>query len=110
MTAGGYGGFEPQVPTVGSDDVAGLQAAGWTLVDVRTDEEWVTGRIAGSIHVPLHELVARLDEVPEQVVCVCAVGGRSAKAAQFLQAQGRDAANLEGGVKGWIAVGRPLES
>jgi rhodanese-related sulfurtransferase len=98
------------VPSLEPADVAAKQAAGWMLLDVRTDDEWAQGRIAGAIHIPLDQLVGRLDEVSDQVVCVCAVGARSARVTQFLVAQGKDALNLDGGVYAWAAEGRPLES
>ena len=100
--------FFDDVPSVTPDQLAAKKAEGWTLLDVRTDEEWADGRIAGSTHVPMNELVARLDEVPDQVVCVCAVGGRSSRVTRYLLAQGRQAVNLEGGVHGWADQGRPL--
>ena len=28
-------------------------AEGWMLLDVRTDDEWAGGRIAGSVHIPM---------------------------------------------------------
>lgn len=101
---------QPEVPSLTSADVAAKQSEGWMLLDVRTDDEWADGRIEGATHIPLDQLVARLDEVGDQVVCVCAVGGRSAKATQFLNAQGKEALNLDGGVQTWAAEGRPLVS
>ena len=96
------------VPTLAPADLAGRTADGWTLLDVRTDEEWADGRIEGSTHLPMDQIVARLDEVPDRVVCVCGVGARSARVAQYLLAQGREVLNLEGGVHGWVDQGRPL--
>jgi hypothetical protein len=61
------------VPTVQPGEVAGRLAEGWTLLDVRTDGEWAEGRIAGSMHIPMDQLMQRLDEVEDRVVCVCAV-------------------------------------
>ena len=78
------------------------------LLDVRTDEEWAGGRIEGSTHVPMDELMVRLDEVADQVVCICAVGARSSRVAQYLNAQGREAVNLDGGVQAWASEGRAL--
>ncbi|MFP5283580.1 MAG: rhodanese-like domain-containing protein, partial [Actinomycetes bacterium] len=43
-------------------DVPARLAEGWTLLDVRTDAEWRAGRIAGSVHIPMDEVVERLDE------------------------------------------------
>jgi rhodanese-related sulfurtransferase len=79
------------------------------LVDVRTEDEWGTGRIAGSVHIPMDQLVARLDEIGDRVVCVCAVGTRSARVAQYLNAQGREAVNLEGGIYAWAEAGLPID-
>jgi rhodanese-related sulfurtransferase len=101
--------FGDQVPTVQPGEVAGRLAEGWTLLDVRTDGEWAEGRIAGSTHIPMDQLMQRLDEVEDRVVCVCAVGARSARVAQFLNAQGRDAVNLDGGLHAWASSGLPLE-
>ena len=99
-----------QVPTIEAADVSGLVSEGWTLLDVRTDEEWVSGRIPGSLHVPMDQVVARLDEIGDRVLCVCAVGGRSARVTQYLRSQGREALNVEGGVHGWAAGGGPIEA
>jgi|SRR5215218_10915681 len=102
--------FGDQVPTVQARDVAARLADGWTLLDVRTDEEWADGRIAGSVHIPMDQLLQRLDEVDDRVVCVCAVGARSARVAQFLNSQGREAVNLDGGLHAWAVSGYPIES
>jgi rhodanese-related sulfurtransferase len=98
------------VPTIQAAEVGGLVAQGWTLLDVRTDEEWASGRIPGSLHVPMDQVVMRLSEIGDQVLCVCAVGGRSARVTQYLRGQGREALNVEGGVHGWAAGGRPIEA
>ena len=77
------------------------------LVDVREPHEWAAGRLPGSVHIPLGTLPGRMDEIPADVtpVFICAVGGRSTRAAQlFVQATGRDAVNLAGGVTGWSSV------
>ena len=79
------------------------------LLDVRTDGEWAQARIPGSVHVPMDQLTSRLDEVADQVICVCAVGARSARVAQFLNAQGYQAVNLDGGIHAWADDGLPVE-
>jgi rhodanese-related sulfurtransferase len=101
--------FENQVPSVQPSEVASRVREGWMLLDVRTDDEWADGRIAGSVHIPMDQLMQRLDEIDDRVVCVCAVGARSARVAQFLNAQGREAVNLDGGLYGWEDSGLPLE-
>jgi adenylyltransferase/sulfurtransferase len=77
------------------------------LVDVREPHEWAEGRLPGSVHIQLGTLPQRLGEIPDNVtpVFICAVGGRSARAAQFFaQSVGRDAVNLAGGVVRWSEV------
>ena len=102
--------FGNQVPAVQPREVAAHVADGWMLLDVRTDDEWADGRIAGSVHIPMDQLMQRLGEVDDRVVCVCAVGARSARVAQFLNAQGREAVNLDGGLYAWARSGLPIES
>ena len=42
---------------------------GAALVDVRRDDEWVTGHAAGAIHIPIDDLLDRVDELPEGRNC-----------------------------------------
>jgi len=62
------------------------------VLDVRRDDERTGGHVAGSLHVPLHGLLGRLDEVPsDQPVWVhCAAGYRASIAAGVLDRAGRD--------------------
>jgi rhodanese-related sulfurtransferase len=101
--------FTNEVAAVQPGEVAARVAEGWMLLDVRTDDEWVGGRIAGSVHIPMDQLMQRLDEVEDRVVCVCAVGARSARVAQFLNTQGREAVNLDGGLYAWANSGFSIE-
>ena len=102
--------FGPNVPSVAPTEVAGKVADGWMLLDVRTDPEWTEGRIAGAVHIPMDELMGRLDEVADRVVCVCAVGARSGRVAEYLNAQGYQAVNLEGGLYAWADAGLRIET
>ncbi len=91
------------LPTVSVADVT----PDATVLDVREPDEWEGGHIAGATHIPLGELPGRLSEVPTgSVVVTCRAGGRSAKATEFLLAQGYDVTNLDGGMKAWDAAGR----
>lgn len=101
--------FGSSVPSVQPREVAGRLAAGWMLLDVRTDDEWDQGRVAGAVHIPMDQLPSRLDEVGDRVVCMCAVGARSGRVAEYLNAQGYQAVNLDGGIYGWADAGLPLE-
>ena len=54
----------------------------------------------------------RLDEVPADgtFYVICAKGGRSMAAAEFLRGEGRDAVNVAGGTTAWVDAGLPTES
>lgn len=95
-----------QVPSVPPAEVGD----GPVVLDVREDDEWAAGHIAGSTHVPLSALPARAADIPagDPLLVVCRVGARSAQVAAWLRQQGRDAHNLDGGLLSWAAAGRPL--
>ena len=60
------------------------------VLDVRREEEHRDAAIAGAVNVPIHELTARLRDVPAGEVWVhCASGYRASIAASVLDASGR---------------------
>jgi rhodanese-related sulfurtransferase len=99
-----------QTPAITPADVYAKRAEGWMLLDVRTEEEWAEGRIEGSVHIPMDQVTGRLDEIGERVVCICAVGARSERVALFLNAHGKEAVNLDGGLYAWAGAGLPFAS
>jgi queuine tRNA-ribosyltransferase len=80
------------------------------ILDVREDDERAQARVDGTHHIPLGSLVERVDEVPRDrtVYVMCALGGRSARATQYLEAQGVDAVNIDGGITEWHRAGLPV--
>jgi hydroxyacylglutathione hydrolase len=80
-------------PIVDLEAVAKRLAAGEDLhvLDVRRHDERTDVAIAGSQHVPLHELLRRMDEVPtdREVWVHCASGYRASLAASLLARAGR---------------------
>lgn len=100
-----------QVPGAQPEDLpAELPDEGSALVDVREDDEWAAGHAPGAVHIPMSDLPQRLDDLPEadQLYVVCRSGGRSAKVTAYLNANGWDAINVERGMNGWAAAGRPV--
>jgi hydroxyacylglutathione hydrolase len=76
-------------------DFAGYAAARGrrklTLLDVRRQSEWDAARIAGALHIPLHELSGQLGDLgPDQIWVHCQSGYRASVAAGLLDAAGRD--------------------
>ncbi len=83
-------------------EVEAAQAAGATVVDVRTPGEYRRGHIPGSINIPVDELRDRLDEVPTgDVIVSCQVGLRGHVAERLLNQSGRSVRNLTGGYLTW---------
>jgi rhodanese-related sulfurtransferase len=82
------------------------------ILDVREDDEWTAGHVAGALHIPMSGFVERIAEVPQdtQVFVMCRVGGRSAQVANYLNQNGWDAVNIDGGMMRWEAAGRPMVS
>ena len=101
-----------QIPAVVVGELSDELLAEVHVLDVREPDEWASGHIEGAQHIPLGELQARVSEVPDdrKVLCVCAVGGRSGMATQFLASEGREAINLDGGMYAWQAHGRPVST
>ena len=61
------------------------------VLDARRNDERAAGSVAGSQHIPVHELGDRKDEVPEGELWVyCGSGYRAAIAASMLDRPGRD--------------------
>ena len=81
-------------PVVAFDDLAALAPAdreAVTVLDVRRDDERAAGAVPGSVHVPIHTLLQRLDEVPDRPLWVhCRSGLRASVAASLLARAGHD--------------------
>jgi rhodanese-related sulfurtransferase len=89
------------------DTFAAAHAAGSALLDVRNPDEYEEAHVPGAVLIPLGELSARQAEIPDAspLYVICAVGGRSLKAAQALTAAGYQALSVAGGTNGWISRG-----
>jgi rhodanese-related sulfurtransferase len=75
------------------------------LLDVRTRAERSSQHITGSLHIPLHELGARIGELDrfkgKEIICYCRSGNRSIVAAARLRRHGFAVANMKGGIVEW---------
>lgn len=82
------------------------------LIDVREPDERDAGRIPDdTAHIEMDRLTDEAGSIDRgrPVVFYCRSGSRSLLAAQAFAAAGYDAHNLDGGLKAWVADGRPLE-
>lgn len=87
----------------------GYVASGSTLIDVREEKEFKAGSIAGAIHISRGHLPNRIaDVVPDKstpIITFCAVGHRSAIAADTLQKMGYiNVSSMAGGLKAYLVT------
>ena len=67
------------------------------IVDVRRTDEYDTQHIEGAVNVPLHELLHRMDDLPNRKLWVhCGSGYRASVAASLLQRAGKDVVHIDG--------------
>ena len=92
------------------EDFAQAHAAGAPVLDVRNPDEYESAHVPGAVLIPLPELAARQDEIPdgEPLFVICAVGGRSLTATKALVGAGYRAVSVAGGTNGWIERGWPV--
>jgi len=103
----GYYNFKEVGPdflqSAGKDDIH--------LVDIRTEAEVARGVIDGAIHIPMHMLPIKVNDLPQDkpVVLYCHSGARSAQACAFMASKGyNNMHNLTGGILAWARQGHPI--
>jgi len=80
------------------------------ILDVREPHEYQICRLEGSTLIPLGELPSRINELnsADEIVAHCKMGGRSAKAVDFLRQAGfKKVRNLKGGIDAWAQIVDP---
>ncbi len=75
------------------------------ILDVREAQEVAIAKLPDSIHIPLGQVLARMNEIDpsRETVVHCKMGGRSARAIDALQRSGfaGNLINLRGGIIAW---------
>ena len=99
--------FAESLPSVSPQQAAEMQTQQKAvIVDVRENDEWNAGHIAGAIHIPLGEIQNRVAELTQYqsqpIITQCRSGARSAKAANILKVAGfTNVHNMDGGLNAW---------
>ena len=84
------------------------------LVDVREQNEWDEGYIAGATLISVNDIISmkRVDDIPKDkpIVFYCAGGVRSALASELAAAVGLPGPlyNMEGGIEAWQKAAYPV--
>ena len=91
-----------------------LDAGNAVVIDVRRDDEWAEGHVTGAMHIPVDDVLQRIDELPQgrELLFICAAGVRSGLACEMAAAMNFEADqlfNIEDGTGAWIEKGLPSE-
>ncbi len=84
------------------------------VIDVCEPDEFARGHVIGAKNLPLGQLEDKLAQVVKnksaQVIMVCQVGARSARAAATARKLGyENVQSLSGGLRAWTAASMPTE-
>ena len=77
------------------------------ILDVREEHEVVVAKIEGTSHIPMNQVMARLDEIDPDadIIVQCKTGGRSAKICTLLTEHNfQNVKNLKGGITAWARI------
>lgn len=103
----------PPIERIDPTQARERQLRGVRLVDVREDNERLTGQAEGAIGIPRTALLAdaarHLPSPADEVLLICQAGTRSFECAQALHAAGYTrVASVDGGTTAWRARGLPM--
>lgn len=100
-----------------ASDVYAAQRAGdrFTIVDVRSDDAWNQGHVAGAVHLPYRDIAARAPQeidpaLPVVVYCWSPGCNAGAKGALEFARIGYRVREMIGGYEYWVREGLPTES
>lgn len=102
--------FSKPYRTISVAEAKDLLSSGAALIDVRSAQEWRSGRAPRAKHVPLDQLQTSTAAINKNrpVIAICQSGVRSASAARLLASQGYEAYSLRGGMGAWRKAGEPV--
>jgi rhodanese-related sulfurtransferase len=94
----------------------GAPRAGETLnlIDIREDNEWERGHLPHATHLGKgiieRDIETTIPDHNAEIVLYCGGGFRSALAADVLQKMGyTNVISMDGGYRGWVEAGHPVE-
>jgi phage shock protein E len=106
---------EAKISNVSAEDVKQAidEKEDCILLDVRTQEEYSRGKIAGSINIPVNnvesDILSRIPDTSTKIYVYCLSGSRSIHAAQTLMNLGySNVCNVTSGLLAWRVKGYPV--
>ena len=103
----------PDINIISESDFIELQDSDYTLIDVRTQDEFDLGHIDTAINLDFYSDTFHNDilSLPknETIVLYCRTNNRSTKTANFLKKNGfKDINVIEGGITDWVKNGNDI--
>lgn len=86
----------------------------FNLIDIREDNEWERGHLPHATHLGKGIIERDIEQtIPDhnaEIILYCGGGFRSALAADVLQKMGyTNVISMDGGYRGWVEAGHPVE-
>ena len=103
----------PEINIISESDFVEIQDSDYTLIDVRTQDEFDLGHIDSAINLDFYSETFHNDilSLPknETIVLYCRTNNRSSKTANILKENGfKEIAVLEGGITEWVKNGNDI--
>ena len=103
----------PEINIISESDFLEIQDSDYTLIDVRTQDEFDLGHIDGAINLDFYSETFQNDilSLPknESIVLYCRTNNRSSKTANILKENGfKEISVLEGGITDWVKNGNDI--
>ena len=103
----------PEINIISESDFVEIQDSDYTLIDVRTQDEFDLGHIDSAINLDFYSETFHNDilSLPknETIVLYCRTNNRSSKTANILKENGfKEIAVLEGGITEWVKIGNDI--
>ena len=102
-----------EVNIISDNQFLEMQDTDYTLIDVRTTEEYESGHIQNALNFDFYSESFQKDiltlEKNSQIILYCRTQNRSTKTADFLKGNGyREIKVIEGGITSWVKNGNDL--
>ncbi len=103
-----------RIKEIDIDEYKKMRGDGHILVDIREDNEWAGGHVAGAVHMSKgtieRDIETKVPDKSQKLVLYCGGGFRSALSADTLKQMGyENAISLDGGWRALKDSGLPLE-
>ena len=98
---------------ISAGELAVIIDRGGVVIDVRESDEYHEGHVPGALSIPLGSVPDSVEAFRKTVpvYVICASGGRSMRACEFLHNSGvTNVVNVAGGTMGFAALGNSLNA